>query len=145
MKSCKVKQGTRSRWLDGHRLCPRCNRLKPKETFDHHRCEDCVRRAKQDHYNRLSAEARLWRAARARARKRGIPFDLLLEDIVIPPVCPVLGLPMDRPSLDRFDPTRGYTPDNIRVISTRANTLKSDGTVAELELVLAYMRRGAGL
>ena len=130
--------------MDGHRLCPRCNCLKPKETFDHRRCEDCVRKAKQDHYGRLSAEARLWRAARCRARKRGIQFDLLLEDIVIPAVCPVLGTPMDRPSLDRFDPTKGYTADNIRVISMRANTLKSDGTIEELEQVLAYMRRGAG-
>jgi hypothetical protein len=88
----------------------------------------------------LSAEAKLWRAARCRARKRGIEFDLLLEDIVIPTVCPVLGTPLTSPSLDRFDPRRGYTADNVRVISMRANTIKNDASAEELEQILAYMR-----
>ena len=99
-----------------------------------------MKRVKRAHYDRLSAEARLWRAARSRARKRGIQFDLLLEDIVIPEVCPVLGTQMTRPSLDRFDPRRGYTADNVRVISMRANTIKNDASVDELEQILVYMR-----
>lgn len=144
MKSSNRSGSARSRWLENHRLCPRCNRLKPKETFNYRRCEDCVRRSKEAHYGRLSQEARLWRAARCRARRRGIEFDLLLEDIVIPELCPALGTPMEHPSLDRLDPSRGYTADNIRVISTRANTIKNDATVEELERVLAYMRREQG-
>lgn len=80
--------------------------------------------------------------ARARARTRGIEFDLELSDIVIPDYCPVLGIPLainrgsgchdDSPSLDRIDNTRGYFWDNVLVISGRANRLKNDSTPEEL-------------
>lgn len=42
-------------------------------------------------------------------------------------------------SLDRVRPEAGYTKGNIRVVSFRANRLKSDATPAELRLVLDYM------
>lgn len=85
--------------------------------------------------------------AATRAKKKGIVFDLKPEDIVIPDVCPVLGIKMERggaqwnsPSLDRFDNSKGYTPDNVRVISSRANQIKSDATAEELLRVLAYVQ-----
>lgn len=37
------------------------------------------------------------------------------------------------------DNNRGYVPGNIRVISNRANLLKSDATVEELRKVIDYM------
>lgn len=84
--------------------------------------------------------------ARKRALARGLPFTITPDDIDIPEVCPVLGLalsaegPRDhRPSLDRIVPARGYTPENIRVISFRANRIKSDATPEELRAVLAYV------
>lgn len=42
------------------------------------------------------------------------------------------------PSIDRVDTSKGYTPENCRVISWRANRLKSDATPEELVLLLAY-------
>ncbi len=89
--------------------------------------------------------------ARARAKLLGVPFDLSYDDIMIPNVCPVLGIPMffragkkgpcmNSPSLDRFDPKGGYTKANVVVISHRANTLKNNATVDEIANVLAYMR-----
>ena len=42
-----------------------------------------------------SREFDLWAAAKERAMKEGLPFDIDLEDIVIPEVCPVLGIPID--------------------------------------------------
>lgn len=71
---------------------------------------------------------------------RGIPFDLERDSIAIPSVCPVLGIPIavsgsrhaGSPSLDRVLPSRGYVKGNVRVISDRANRLKSDQTAAEL-------------
>lgn len=48
---------------------------------------------------------------------------------------------MDRPSLDRINPDRGYVPGNVQVISFRANTLKNNATREELAKVLAYMKR----
>ena len=84
--------------------------------------------------------------AKHRAKKKGIPFTITMEDIVIPELCPLLELPLvsssdkkspNTPSLDRInpDPAIGYTPDNIQVISARANWLKADATLQELELL----------
>lgn len=84
---------------------------------------------------------RLWRSVRCRARRLGLPFDLEPYDIVIPECCPVLGIPLqfapkgrtsNTPSIDRRDPAKGYTKDNIKVISWRANRLKSDASLEEL-------------
>ena len=50
---------------------------------------------------------------------------------------------MDRPSLDRIDGAKGYVKGNVRVISHRANMLKNDATIEELELVLKDLRMGA--
>ena len=89
--------------------------------------------------------------ARARSRRSGLEFRISEDDIVIPEVCPVLGIPLvvgrhkqpsdNSPSLDRMDNLRGYTPDNVCVISWRANSLKGNATVEEVEKILAYMRR----
>ncbi len=98
-------------------------------------------------------EADILTRCRYRAKKHGIPFDLTIEDIIIPERCPVLGIPLDRggvgtkggrpnsPSLDRMRPAGGYVKANVRVISNRANTLKCDATIAELEAVLADLHR----
>lgn len=91
-----------------------------------------------------------------RAKQRGIPFDLTLEDISIPKTCPVLGIEIrqlsvdddpkkgyhpNAPSIDRIIPELGYVKNNVRVISARANLLKSDATISELELVLSDLKR----
>lgn len=91
------------------------------------------------------------RALRSRAKRRGLEFDLTLEDIAYPASCPILGIPLEPrrgqrgpsaqcPSVDRLDNSRGYTRDNIRVISYKANRLKSDMTVEQCERLLAYMK-----
>lgn len=88
----------------------------------------------------------LWLSARNRAREFEREFNITTEDIVIPEVCPVLGIPLKRsrqayvkpnsPSLDRIDNSRGYIKGNVCVISHRANTLKSNATLEELTLIL---------
>lgn len=45
------------------------------------------------------------------------------------------------PSLDRVDTSKGYIPNNVRIICWRCNALKRDGSLLELEKILAYMRR----
>ena len=87
-------------------------------------------------------EFELWYSAKERAVKSGLPFDIELEDIVIPTSCPVLGIPIhthgtdgirnqNSPSLDKFYPEKGYVKGNIQVISWRANRIKSDGSPDE--------------
>ena len=84
--------------------------------------------------------------ARKRAQNLNLPFSIVPTDIVIPEICPVFGLHLSfdglrdhKPSLDRIVPEAGYTRDNTRVISFRANRIKSDASASELQAVLAYV------
>jgi hypothetical protein len=79
--------------------------------------------------------------AKRRAKRKGLEFDLDYKDIEVPVTCPLLGIPLYRaggratdntPSLDRIDNTRGYTKDNVWVVSWRANSIKRDSTPREL-------------
>jgi hypothetical protein len=92
-------------------------------------------------YNRKNREARLLRNARHRAHQRGMPFDLEIDDIEIPELCPVFGIPMHSPSLDRVDNSKGYTKDNTEVISMRANECKRDMTPMEIAKLAVYYAR----
>ncbi len=85
---------------------------------------------------------------RRKAEKLGLPFDLTEEDVVVPSVCPVLGIPIEKdgrgqrdtaPSVDRTIPGRGYVQGNVAVISMKANRIKNDATLEELRLVVQYM------
>ncbi|WP_285401044.1 hypothetical protein [Luteibacter sp. ME-Dv--P-043b] len=69
--------------------------------------------------------------------------------MVIPDFCPVLGLPLYRnsggaaqgpnsPSIDRINPALGYVRGNVKVISSKANAIKSNATPEELLRVAAY-------
>ena len=105
------------------------------------------------------AKRRLLGAAKRRGRKRGMEATICMRDLVWPTHCPVLGIELDyatrsgsrkshhpnNPSLDRFDCTKGYVPGNVIVISFRANTLKSNATIAELEAITQYLRTGCTL
>lgn len=91
--------------------------------------------------------------AKCNARSRGIAFDLKVSDLVWPEKCPVLGIVLnygaptngrnsvDSPSLDRHDPSVGYVKGNVVVMSWRANRLKCDANVHEIEKLLSYMRQ----
>lgn len=91
-------------------------------------------------------------AARRRAARAGVPFDLSETDFDIPLYCPVLGVPIEKamgrakpnsPSLDRMIPDLGYIKGNVRVISMRANSIKGDASLAELEAVVKYIKENA--
>jgi len=82
-----------------------------------------------------------------RAKGTGQEFSLTVDDIKIPSVCPVLGIPLviggplnNAPSMDRLDSALGYVPSNVRVISYRANLLKNNGTVEEMTAVLRDLK-----
>ncbi len=98
---------------------------------------------------KLDIPLRMFYAAKARAAKKGIKFTITKEDIIIPAKCPVLGMVLKisedaacdhSPSLDRVIPAKGYTLGNINVISHKANTMKSNGTLEELEKVVLYLK-----
>lgn len=78
----------------------------------------------------------------------------LLSVVEVPDYCPILGIKLNydgtgkigdwsrrdnSPSMDRIDSSKGYTPDNIHIISWRANRIKNDSTVEELGKIYEYM------
>ena len=87
--------------------------------------------------------------ARRRAKKRGTDFNITADDLVLPSVCPLLGITIDsfsddvdkRPSLDRIDNKRGYVQGNVLVVSHRANRIKADATYAELRRMADNLER----
>jgi hypothetical protein len=95
------------------------------------------------HGKTRTVEYVLLMAAKTRAKAAGLAFNISLEDIIIPERCPLLGVKLNvggnhrftPPSLDRVDPSKGYVQGNIWVVSTRANTIKNDATLEELEMI----------
>lgn len=106
-------------------------------------CNTCIR----DRNTKNPARQMLINARR-RAHEKGLLFDLSEKDIQVPIKCPILGIPLvvgkkqspNSPSLDRKDSSKGYTKENIAVISWRANDLKKNATINELESLLVWMK-----
>ena len=105
--------------------------------------------------NSINIRKRLLRSAKNHSKQRNREFSLELSDINIPETCPILDIPLksswktgcksyrgfqSSPTVDRIDNDKGYIPDNIHIISARANHLKSDGTLDELKRILTYMK-----
>lgn len=97
----------------------------------------------------------LWKGARDRAKNKNMDFTITPQDVydAMVDVCPVLGLQLEAsdkcywdnsPSLDRINSSKGYTPDNIWVISARANRIKSDATLKELKQLVAALEARHG-
>lgn len=98
-------------------------------------------------YRQNNPEQCLLENARERARKGGYACTITVHDIVIPEFCPLLGIKLQRgrgvggmlkssPTLDKIKPELGYVPGNVWVISSRANVLKGDATLIELETLV---------
>ncbi len=80
--------------------------------------------------------------SKVRAKKFNREFNLEIDDIKIPTHCPILGIELtpkigagggqNSPSLDRIDSSKGYTKDNIQVVSSLANRMKNDANKDQL-------------
>ena len=85
--------------------------------------------------------------------KRGIIFDLTPEYLerIWTGKCAILEVEMDilshkdslyAPQLDRIDPDGGYVEGNVVWLSRRANNIKGNATIRELEAVVKWMIEG---
>jgi len=154
-------------------ICKRCNTEKENDEFRKWKriCRKCEAKYSLEYYrqrkddpvfikrhNELEKDRRrkpngckyaLYNRAKSRAKKYNLEFDITLDDIVLPKICPILGIPLfvcqimsdNSPSLDRINPTGGYTKENIQVISSKANTIKSNATLEEIEKVYMFMKK----
>lgn len=113
---------------------------------------DLVRAQARERYERQKANnirSLILASARARAKQKGIDFDIEEADVIWNTHCPILGIKLSfrqrgkresAASLDRVDCKYGYVKGNVQIISNRANRIKSDATVEELERIVAYMK-----
>ncbi|EIQ01120.1 hypothetical protein OpiT1DRAFT_05688 [Opitutaceae bacterium TAV1] len=83
------------------------------------------RRCKELRYKATHPYTYTLNKLRNNARRRGIPFDLTLEEWIM--FCDLTGYMTvsgrfaDNLSVDRIDPKRGYTLDNIRAVTVSMN------------------------
>lgn len=101
----------------------------------------------QQKYFANHSYARLYISSKSNAHIHNIEHTLTVKDIkeLMPAVCPIFNVPFTNitgkgkggrapfnPSLDRKDPTKGYTKDNVWIISFLANRMKQNATEEEL-------------
>ena len=125
-------------------------KARSRERYHERRDETILAKMRETSKRRYSSDRRLalFEGAKRRAKLEGLPFSITIDDIVIPDVCPVLGIPIQTglpanshnlPSLDKFIPELGYVPGNITVLSLRANSLKKNASIQEIEALLNWM------
>ena len=138
-------------WPDGHRRCTKCKEVLPFEAFSKHSaclfgvnsiCRECRKPMSKTQWDRWPLEKKILNRAKSRAIKKGLDFNIDLSDIVIPEICPILGTPIDTPSIDRIDSSKGYVKGNVMICSNRANVLKNNGSLDEFRKVVAFLERG---
>lgn len=145
----------------GNKRCSVCREYKPVTEFTkdkysrsglHSRCRPCNKEYGTE-WDRANPQRAIFRNKKGHAKSRGTEFTITFDDVSWPLHCPVLGLELDyshrvkkvirpnSPSFDRIDPTKGYTPGNVIIVSQLANQIKSNATVEELERVAAFYRQ----
>lgn len=92
----------------------------------------------------------LYYRTRNSARRRGVMFTVTLgefSDLTFPLSCPILGIPLrlnrgrvfdDSYSVDRIDSSLGYVAGNLMIISFKANRIKNNATIEEMQRVSEF-------
>src|SRR5579885_873938 len=153
-KRCKVDKP-----LSGRGRCSDCEQY-VKNYYKKHRVKEIARAKKslakksraeinayrKDH-NRRHPISVIFQHARKRAKEKNIPFDITADDLVVPKFCPILGIELcvnekhakdNSISLDRIVPELGYVRGNVAIISYKANTIKNNASIEDLEKVLCW-------
>jgi len=101
-------------------------------------------------YYRDNIKKYLFSAAKMRAKKQNLPFDITIDDIIINDSCPLLEIKMcvgeeksryNSFTIDKINPSMGYIKGNIWVISKRANLSKNNSTIEEYEKIVNNLEK----
>ncbi len=131
---------------DKERECTKCGTMFPNKSKTVTLCPKC----NSERVKAESQEKKMFRRAKARAKERGLEFNLDHSDISIPTHCPVLGFELvchkgrsggnpNSPALDRIDNSKGYVKGNVMVVSHRANMMKVDASPEELVMFAEWV------
>lgn len=100
-------------------------------------------------WKEINCQKHLWSNAKYRATKKGLEFNLEIDDIIIPEFCPYLGTRLSSAklkghldthmSVDRINSSKGYIKGNIEIISYRANVMKNNATKEQLVLFAKHV------
>lgn len=112
---------------------------------------------RENYRNPVNTFYRQFQCRKQRAINLGIPFTIDFDTLEKPELCPILGIKLNygcssgrdgkqvrdpnKASIDKLIPELGYVPGNVYVISWRANKLKSNMSINDLEKILDYMKR----
>lgn len=127
------------------KLARRNELRKQRRENDEYRLACNLKDTETRHNNADSIKKALLRAAKARAKKKNIPFNITIEDFTLPEKCPLLEISLtvgygssqeNSYSLDRIIPELGYVKGNVWVISNKANTIKNNASLNELQLLV---------
>ena len=131
------------------KTCTKCKEELPLNSFTKHSknkdglqgsCRECNKKSSKE-WNANNKDSLILKRLKERSIQKGLTFDLTVEDIDVPLKCPVFGFDLKRnykvplfnsPSVDRIDPTKGYTKDNIQIISQLANAMKQNANPEQL-------------
>jgi predicted nucleic acid-binding Zn-ribbon protein len=128
-----------------HRECTKCGTFFEK-TSKMTLCKSC----NSERVKSQTPEWKMHQRAKQRCKGTDREFNLEVSDIVIPDFCPILGIKLNMnsgksgayrnsPSLDRIDNSKGYTKDNIQVISQLANAMKCHASNKELHMFAQWV------
>lgn len=142
------------------RVCENCQEEKPQFEFYRNRkgfykyCKTCYiekNKGYQEDYRTKNRYAIRVRACRARAKAKSLAFDLTEDHLkeIWTDVCPVFNIPLDiqalknspqHAELDRIIPELGYVNGNVAWLSQRANRIKDNAKLEELERLVDWLK-----
>lgn len=150
-KNAKSKDGLQYACRDCDKKRQQKRRIEKKNEM-----QEYSKQYRQKHNNNMEFRLQaLLNSSKARARQKNREHTLTKKDLfdLYPKngCCPIFGFKLNwngsgfretSPSIDRIDSTKGYTKDNIQIISWKANRIKGYASVEELEILLAYLKQG---
>ena len=133
-----------------------CSNGHDSKRFTHNGCcYQCVMESNKRWFDKNKTDIewrkkKIYNITRNRANRKNIPFEIEYSDIEWPTHCPVFGVELEYTSLDKAKfnsasidkifPELGYVKGNVKIISHRANWLKQDSTIEQLEKIIQYMK-----
>jgi hypothetical protein len=156
INTCKVCGAEFEAVVPQNKICSdECREVQKVRSREKWRTQSTSHKKRWSGYSKAYRERFPFRAKvtafRTKAAQLDLPFDLdeswFIENQGTH--CPVLGIKYttnhrdSQASVDRLIPERGYTKDNCRIISMKANRLKNNATVEELKKIIAYIENSS--